>query len=109
MEQEILEEMISYMGDDYDSEAENVLVVCVKRAIRTFKRKRRYPASYSESTIEKDMEDWRDLIFDSALFWATKQGMEFSQSFSENSASRTWDSEKDIYSFHNFVPLSQIC
>lgn len=108
VEAEILKDLKDYLGRDYDGEQESALLFCVKRAIKSFQNKRNYPEAYSSSIIEKDMNKFYMCIFDLALYWCGKQGVEFHKSFSGNGESRSWDSEADIYSLHNVIPIARI-
>ena len=108
VEQKILQDLRDYLGDDYDEKQDAALLICVRRAIRSFKNKRHYPEEYSENIIEKDMDKLYSCIFDLALYWVGKQGVEFHKSFSGNGESRSWDSEADVYALHNVIPIARI-
>ena len=47
-------------------------------------------------------------LLDLSLYWAIKQGYEFQGSHSENSTNRSWESESEIYSLHNVIPIARI-
>lgn len=108
MELEILQDLKSYLGDDFDPDNESALSFCVKRAVLSFKNKRNYPEYYSEDKITNDMNKHYACIFDLALYWCNKQGLEFQTSHSESGASLTWNNESDIYSLHNIIPIARI-
>lgn len=108
MEQEILQDIKDYLGDDYRNYDESSLLFCVKRAIKSFSSKRNYPDSYSENAKSKDMDKFYMCIFDLALYWCNLQGVEFQNSHSENGVSQSWKSESDIYVLHNVIPLAKI-
>lgn len=108
VEQELLQDLKDYLGDDYDAGQESTLLFCIKRAIKSFKNKRNYPRSYPESIIESDMDKYYMCIFDLTLYWCNKQGVEFQSSHSENGISRSWDSETDIYILHDVIPIARI-
>ncbi|OUO77904.1 hypothetical protein B5F53_11860 [Blautia sp. An249] len=109
MEREILQDLKNYLGSDYDSEQEGSLLFCARRAICSFQNKRNYPECYTDEIKEKDMEKYYACLFDLTLYWCSKQGVEFHQSFSGNGENHSWDSEKEIYSMHNVIPIAVIC
>lgn len=108
VELKILQDLKDYLGNEYDANQESTLLFCVRRAIRSFQNKRNYPDEYTELIVEKDMDKFYSCIFDLALYWVGKQGVEFHKSFSGNGESRSWDSEADIYSLHNVIPISRV-
>lgn len=108
MEQELLQDLKDYLGDDYDAEQESALLFCVKRAILSFKNKRNYPNTYSDTLINSDMEKYYSCIFDLTLYWCNMQGCEFQSSHSESGVSRSFDSERDIYVLHDVIPIARL-
>lgn len=108
MEQELLQDLKNYLGDDYNESSEPALLICIKRAINSFKNKREYPDNYSESMIEKDMKKKYFCIWDDVLYWCNMQGYEFQTSHSENGTNRSWKSEDEIYIFHGILPIARI-
>ena len=108
MESELLQDLKDYLGNDYDEEQESTLLFCIKRAIKSFSNKRHYPDEYSDTVKEKDMGKYYMCIFDLALYWINKQGIEFQSNHSESGTSRSWENETDIYSLHNVIPISRI-
>lgn len=108
MEHRLLQDLKDYLGSDYNESDEPALLVCVKRAINSFKNKREYPDNYSESIIQKDMEKKYFCIWDDVLYWCNMQGMEFQTSHSESGTSRSWKSEDEIYIFHGILPIARI-
>ena len=108
MEKELLSDLKNYYGDDYDENSEPSLIFCIKRALISFKNKRNYPDTYSESAINSDMKKYYACIFDLVLYWCNKQGYEFQVSHSENGVSRNWNSENDIYVLHSIIPIARI-
>ena len=81
MNEELVNDLTVYLADEADSP--EIILLSVKRAIRSFKKKRNYPSSYTEEKINSDMESCYDCIFDLALYFLTKQGAEFQSSHSE--------------------------
>lgn len=104
MNEELINDLMDYLNDD--SESPEILTLSVKRAIRSFKKKRNYPSSYTDEKITKDMELCYDCIFDLALYFLTKQGAEFQSSHSESSVNRNWESETEIYINHGVFPFA---
>lgn len=108
VEQELLQDLKDYLGDDYEAAQESALLFCIKRAIRSFKSKRNYPDNYSENRILKDMEKYYSCIWDDLLYWFNMQGIEFQTNHSESGTSRSWKSEDEIYVFHGVIPIARI-
>lgn len=108
VEEEILNDIKQYLGDEYNENSEKAMLVCAQRAINSFKNKRRYPSNYTEEIISKDMENQKSCLFDICLYWAMKQGVEFQKSNSESGSSQSWDSEESIYALHNVVSIATI-
>lgn len=108
MEMEILEELILQLADDYSPEQDSVLLFYIKRAIRSFKKYMNFPKTHTEEQIERETELYHDCIGDLAIYRASKQGMEFVSSFSENGSSQSWQSESEIYALHGIVPYADI-
>nr|DAO32628.1 MAG TPA: hypothetical protein [Caudoviricetes sp.] len=103
MNEELVNDLTVYLADEADSP--EIILLSVKRAIRSFKKKRNYPSSYTEEKINSDMESCYDCIFDLALYFLTKQGAEFQSSHSESSVNRAWDSETEIFVNHGVFPF----
>lgn len=108
MELELLQDLKDYLGNDYDEEQESTLLFCIKRAIKSFKNKRNYPDQYSETLIDKDIDKFYMCIFDLTLYWMNKQGIEFQTNHSENGTTRSWNSESEIFSLHDVIPIARI-
>lgn len=108
MEKELLQDLKDYLGDDYEAAQESALLFCIKRALLSFKNKRNYPDTYSDTVINKDMEKYYSCIFDLTLYWCNMQGCEFQSSHSESGVSRSFDSERDIYVLHDVIPIARI-
>lgn len=102
MDEQLIEDLTNYLEDDVETAR---VILSVNRAIRSFKKKRNYPSSYSDEKINSDMENCYDCIFDLALFFLVKQGAEFQGSHSESSVSRSWTSETEIYVNHGVFPF----
>lgn len=96
------ERLLRDLKVDLDDECmdDSIILLCVQRAMRSFKKKRNYPRSYTERKITEDMEECYDCIYDLALYKLNKRGNDFEQSHSENGASQNWSSESEIYLNH---------
>lgn len=77
----------------------------VQNALREVKRARKYPESYSNERIERDMRDYYSNIRNLALYDYNTIGMEFQSSSSENSTSRTMTDRDKL--FAGIIPLSR--
>lgn len=108
VEQELLQDLKDYLGDDYEAAQESALLFCIKRAILSFKNKRNYPNTYSDTLITNDMKKYYSCVFDLTLYWCNMQGIEFQSSHSENGTSRSINSETDIYTLHSVIPIARI-
>ena len=104
MDEQLVEDLKNYI--DNDIETARMIPLSAKRAVRSFKKKRNYPSGYTEEQINSDMEKCYDCIFDLALYFLVKQEAEFQGSHSENSVSRNWDSETEIYVNHGVFPFA---
>lgn len=104
MNEELINDLMNYLSDDIENP--EMVSLSVKRAIRSFKKKRNYPSSYTDEKICNDMENSYDCIFDLALFFLVKQGAEFQGSHSESSVNRSWESETEIYINHGVFPFA---
>lgn len=102
MEERLIRDLKDDFGDECICDSE--LIFAVRRAMRSFQKKRNYPKSFSESKILKDMEECYDCIYDLALYKLNKHGNEFENSHSENGASQSWISETEIYLNHGVFP-----
>lgn len=105
MNEELKNDLTAYLADE--PETSEMIALSVRRAIRSFKKKRNYPESYTEEKINSDMEKCYDCIFDLALYFLVKQGAEFQNSHSENSVNRSWESDTDIYISHGIFPFAR--
>ena len=101
MESEILADVMAYLGDEVTESDKPVLLILVNRAIRKVCTKR-----YPEDEKTKAVEKYRDTIFEAAVYYWAKQGADGESSHSENSISRTYNSEGDI--FFDVVPMVKV-
>lgn len=102
MEAEILDDVITYLGDEVAEKDLSVLSILIQRAIRKVCAKR-YPFGYTDTEKETAVERYREIIFDAALYYWSKQGGEFQNSSSENGISRGWRDEDSLYT--DIVPM----
>ena len=54
MNEQLVNDLKEYLSDD--AETDGMISLSVKRAIRSFKKKRNYPSGYTEERINADME-----------------------------------------------------
>ena len=105
MEAEILNDVITYLGDEV-SEADNpVLLILINRAIRKVCAKRD-PYGYTDKEKETAVERYRDTVFAAAVYYWAKQGADGENSHSENGISRSYQNEDDIY--FDVVPMVKV-
>lgn len=103
MVENLIDDIMTYFSKD--NEDYDMVDLAVRRAIRSFAKKRNYPSSYTDEKKETDMEECQDCIFDLAIYFLIKQGAEFQSAHSENSVNRTWNSESDIFADHGVFPF----
>lgn len=105
MDEQLTSDLSMYLeGDELTA---RMIPLAVKRAIRSFQKKRNYPESYTKENINKDMDECYDCIFDLALYFLVKQGVEFETSHSENSVNAGWNSEIEIFVNHGVFPFAR--
>lgn len=104
MDEQLIQDLTDYLSDN-ETELKRIIPLSVKRAIRSFKKKRNYPTNYTDEKINADMENCYDCVLDLALYFLVKQGVEFENSHTENSATLNWKSESDIYFEHGVFPF----
>ncbi|MBQ0111763.1 MAG: hypothetical protein KBT03_01415 [Bacteroidales bacterium] len=102
MEDELLEDLLKNLGDDYEP---LLAEICIKMAMKTFRRKRNYPRTFTEEKILIDMDNNYACIYDLALYRFAKDGGEFQTSHSENGITRQWESETEIFIHHGVFPF----
>ena len=105
MEAEILADIITYLGNEVTESDKPVLLILVNRAIRKVCMKR-YPFGCSDDEKMKAVDKYRDTIFEAAVYYWAKQGADGESSHSENSISRTYNSEDDI--FFDVIPMVKV-
>lgn len=105
MEAEILQDIITYLGDEVSETDNPVLLILINRAIRKVCAKR-YPYGYTDKEKEAAIERYRDTIFSAAVYYWAKQGADGENSHSENGISRSYQSEEEL--FFDVVPMVKV-
>lgn len=91
MEAELLQDIITYLNDEYNDEQDGVLLLFIKNAINEVCN-RRYPFGYTEQQKESALQKYRNVIFNIAVYLYSKQGAEGENSHSESGTSRGYES-----------------
>ena len=105
LEQELIADLtieLEIADENFNSQ---LLLSKVRNALREVKRARRYPKSYSDERIEHDLYNYYSNIRNIALYDYNTIGMEFQESSSENSTSRTMSDRDKL--FAGIIPLSK--
>lgn len=105
MENEILFDVKTYLGDGVDDSDTSVLLILINRAVRRVCAKR-YPWGYTDEQRDEAVSKYRDTVFDAAIYYWVKQGGEFQNSHGENSITRNYQSEEDVYA--DVVPMVKV-
>lgn len=105
METEILEELKIELGNEADF-SEYVLSVKIKNAIREVKAARKYPANYTSTMIEADMERFYATIRNVALYDYNMRGAEGEAGHTENGITRTYTDRNKL--FYDVIPLCKM-
>ena len=100
MENRILEDMLTYLGDDVSESDVPVILILIRRAVNKVCAKR-YPFGYTEDERNVAVERYQAAIY----YWA-KQGADGESSHSENSISRSYESEDSLY--YDVVPMIKV-
>lgn len=108
MEFEIKDEVIAYLGDDYDESMDVKIEALIHRAIQRFKSYRKYPKTYTDSMIESDMSKYCACLYDLVIYWIAKEGAEFESFHIENGVQRAYISENSIFSLHCIHPIATL-
>ena len=77
----------------------------VINAIREVKKARKYPATYEDETIDKDLAEYYSNIRNIALYDYNQIGIEFQTSSSENGVSRNYMEREKLFS--GIIPLAK--
>ena len=84
MENRILEDMLTYLGDDVSESDVPVILILIRRAVNKVCAKR-YPFGYTEDERNVAVERYQNTIFEAAIYYWAKQGADGESSHSENS------------------------
>ena len=105
MENRILEDMLTYLGDDVSESDVPVILILIRRAVNKVCAKR-YPFGYTEDERNVAVERYQNTIFEAAIYYWAKQGAVGESSHSENSISRSYESEDSLY--YDVVPMIKV-
>lgn len=103
MKGSILSELsIELSGDG--SFDEKLLTIKIVSAIREVKRARKYPYSYTEEMIDRDMEQFYSNVKNIALYDYNQAGIEGQSASSENGENRTFIDRNKL--FYGIIPFA---
>ena len=105
MENRILEDMLTYLGDDVSESDVPVILILIRRAVNKVCAKR-YPFGYTEDERNVAVERYQNTIFEAAIYYWAKQGADGESSHSENSISHSYESEDSLY--YDVVPMIKV-
>lgn len=106
LEQALVEDLTAELQITDEKFNLSLLLSKIRNALREVKRARKYPESYSDNKIERDMQNYYSNIRNIALYDYNTIGMEFQDSSSENSTSRTMMDRDKL--FAGIIPLSRV-
>lgn len=105
METDILADVMTYLDDEVTESDKPVLLILINRAIRKVCM-RRYPFGYTDEQKDTAVKQYRTTIFEAAVYYWAKQGADGESSHSENSISRTYESEDSV--FFDITPMIKV-
>ena len=105
LEQELIADLTTELEIADKNFNSKLLLSKVRNALKEIKRARKYPESYSDERIERDLQIYYSNIRNIALYDYNTIGMEFQSSSSENSTSRTMTDRDKL--FAGIIPLSK--
>lgn len=105
METDILADVMTYLDDEVTESDKPVLLILINRAIRKVCM-RRYPFGYTDEQKDTAVKQYRATIFEAAIYYWAKQGADGESSHSENSISRTYESEDSV--FFDITPMVKV-
>lgn len=115
MNETLLAELITYLGEDYDESMVSQAELCVNRAITSFRTYMNYPANYmveDEEThvapYELHMQANYFCLFDLALYFWNLMGMEYQTEHRESGSTLVFNTEATIYATHGVVPFATV-
>jgi len=104
LQEEIIADLTNELQGDDDFN-DKLLAVKVKNAIKEIKLARKYPSSYTEDMINKDLLNYYSEIMNLARYDYNQSGAEGQSSHSEGDTSRTWVKRDSLFS--GIIPLSK--
>ena len=105
MEEEIFEELkTELMETEGDKFNENLLKSKIHGAYREVKTARKYPLSYTEAAIERDMENYFSQVRSVALFDYNQVGSEGQTQYSQDGVSIHYVDRDRL--FYGVLPIS---
>ena len=104
LQEEIIADLTTELQGDDDFN-DKILAVKVKNAINEIKSARKYPSSYTEDIINKDLANYYSEITNLARYDYNQIGAEGQSSHSEGDTSRTWVKRDSLFS--GIIPLSK--
>lgn len=105
MIEDIIEELkIELKETEGDKFNEILLTSKVKSAYREVKTARKYPASYSEATVERDMENYYSQVRDVALYDYNITGAEGQTQYSQDGVSVHYVDRNKL--FYGVLPIA---
>lgn len=105
MEDKILENVLTYLGDEVSEADVPVILILIHRAVNKVCTKR-YPFGYTEEEKKTAVERYQNTIFEATIYYWAKQGADGESSHSENSISRSYESEDKLY--YDIVPMVKV-
>lgn len=89
--EELFNDLVTYLQDEYSEDQENVLQLFIKNAVRAVCI-RRYPYGYTDEQQKNAIDKYYNIIFDVAVYLYSKQGAEGQTQMSESGTMRSYES-----------------
>lgn len=105
MEQDILDNLRDYFGDEFD-ENKTLLSNLLDKVIANVKLYRRYPDYYTKEMIENDLSEYASRIEDIVIALFNRVGAEGTFKHHENSVTDDFVGEEKFYDF--ILPIARI-
>lgn len=108
LEDELIEDLTAELSvaDPMFETYSSMVAIKVKTAIREVKKARRYPADYSNKTVEDDLENYYSQIRNIALYDYNSVGEEFQTSHSEAGTSHSKVDRDSL--FNGIIPICAV-
>lgn len=105
MIEEIIEDLTTEIAaEDGDKFNPSLLASKVRNAYRAVKTARRYPASYTEAMIERDMENYYSQVRDIAMYDYNQIGAEGQTQYSQDGVSIHYVERDKL--FYGVLPIA---